>query len=113
LHWECGHRWSTCRYLHQVTWWEVVLEAKEWIEHTWLLKYVLMHMPLLRAKQGKVDWHIIHTILRICLVHLVIPTISRIFPENQMNLMLVWYHYCFYAWYDLVVAYDIFVGLWS
>jgi hypothetical protein len=26
--------------------------------------------------------------------------------------MLLWYHYCFYAWLDLVVAYDMFVGLW-
>ena len=71
LHWECGHRRSTCRYLHQATWWEEVLQTKEWIEHTWLLQYVLMHppfydMPLLRAKQGKVDWHVIHPLLRTC-----------------------------------------------
>jgi hypothetical protein len=44
LHWKCGHRWSTCWYLYQATWWEEVLQAKEWIEHTWLLKYVLMHL---------------------------------------------------------------------
>ena len=64
LHWECGHRRSTCRYVHQATWWEEVLQAKEWIEHTWLLKYVLMHphlyyMPLLRTKQGKIGWHVL------------------------------------------------------
>jgi hypothetical protein len=32
LHWECGHRWSTCRYIHQASWWEEVLQAKKWIE---------------------------------------------------------------------------------
>jgi hypothetical protein len=21
LHWECWHRWSACRYLHQAIWW--------------------------------------------------------------------------------------------
>ena len=42
LHRECGHRRSTCRHIHQATWWEEVLQAKEWIEHTWLLQYVLI-----------------------------------------------------------------------
>ena len=31
--------------------------------------------------------------------------------ENQMILMIIWYHYYFYAYFDLVVAYDMFVGL--
>jgi hypothetical protein len=57
FNWECGHQWSTCRYLHQATWWEEVLQAKELIEHTWLLKYVLMHphyMTCLSFEQSKV-----------------------------------------------------------
>jgi len=33
--------------------------------------------------------------------------------KNQINLMLVWYHYCFLASIDLVVAYDMFMGLES
>jgi hypothetical protein len=70
-------------------------------------------MPLLRAKQGKVDWHVIHPWLRTCLVHLVIPIMSWLIHKNQMNLMLVGYHYCLYASYDLVIAYDMFVGLWT
>jgi hypothetical protein len=36
----------------------------------------LYDMPLLRAKQGKIDWHVIHPLLRTYLVHLVIPHIS-------------------------------------
>ena len=117
LYRECGHRRSTCRYLHQATWWEDVLQAKEWIEHTWLLQYVLMHpqlydMPLLRAIQDK-NWLAWHTsLLRTWLVHLDIFCISnRLIHENQMNLIFVWYHYCFYTWLVLVVAYDMFVGL--
>ena len=35
----------------------------------------------------------------------------RLIHENQMNLMFIWYHYCFYAYFDLVVAFDMFVGL--
>jgi hypothetical protein len=30
-----------------------------------------------------------------------------------MILMIVWYHYLLYAWNDLAVAYDMFVGLWT
>ena len=57
FNWECGHQWSTCWYVHQATWWEKVLQAKEWIEHTWLLKYVLMqpyYMTCLSFEQSKV-----------------------------------------------------------
>jgi hypothetical protein len=79
------------------------LQAKEWVEHIGFLKYVLMHPHLL--------WHGIHTLLRTCLVHQVIPHVYMLIHKNQMNLMLVWYHYCFYAWFDVVVAYDMFVGL--
>ena len=64
LDWECGHRWSTCWYIHQATWWEEVLQAKEWIEHIWLLKYVLMHphyMTCLSFNQSKVSWLTCHS----------------------------------------------------
>ena len=77
LHWECRHWRTTCRYIHQAIGWEKVLQAKEWVEHIGFLKYVLMHphlydMPLLRAIQGK-SWLAWHTsLLRTCLVHLVI-----------------------------------------
>jgi hypothetical protein len=37
---------------------------------------LLYDMPLIRAKQGKVDWHVIHPLLRTYLVHLVIPIMS-------------------------------------
>jgi hypothetical protein len=78
-------------------------------------------MPLLRAIQGK-SWLAWHTsLLRTCLVHLVIFSILlgsfkwfyfiRLIHENQMNLMFIWYHYCFYAWHDLVIAYDMFMSL--
>ena len=113
LHWECRHRRSTCRYIHQAIRWEKVLQALEWVEHIGFLKYVLMHpphlydMPLLRAIQGK-SWLAWHTsLLRTCLAHLVTFLISlgpfkwfyfiRLIHENQMNLMFIWYHYCFYA----------------
>ena len=117
LHWECGHRRSTCRYIHQAIRWEKVLQAKEWVEHIGFLKYVLMHPPhlydkhLLRAIQGKsrLAWHT--SLLRTCLVHLDIFEFNRLIHENQMNLMFIWYHYCFYAWLSLVIAYDMFVGL--
>ena len=33
----------------------------------------------------------------------------RLIHKNQMILMSIWYHYCFYAWLDLVIAYDLFV----
>ena len=118
----------TCGYIHQATWWEEVLQAKEWVEHIGFLKYVLMHphlydMSLFRAIQGK-SWLAWHTsLLRTCLVHLVTFSILlglfkwfnfiRLIHENQMNLMIIWYHYCFYAWLDLVVSYDMFVGLWT
>jgi hypothetical protein len=36
----------------------------------------LYDMPLLQAKQGKVVWHVIHPLLRTCLVHPVIPIMS-------------------------------------
>ena len=35
-----------------------------------------------------------------------ISHLNRLIHENQMNLMIVWYHYCFYAYFGLVVAYD-------
>jgi hypothetical protein len=81
FNWEYGHRRSTCRYIHQATWWEEILQAKKWIEYIGFLKYVLMHphlydMPLLWAKQGKIDCHDIYSLLRTCLVHLVIPIMS-------------------------------------
>ena len=81
----------------------------------------LHDMPLLRAIQGK-SWLAWYTsLLRTCLVHLVIFSILlwpfkwfyfiRLIHENQMNLMFIWYHYCFYAWLNLMVAYDMFMGL--
>ena len=117
LYWECGHQWSTYRYIHQAIGWENVLQAKEWVEHIGFLKYVLMHPPhsydmsLLRAIQGKrwLAWHT--SLLRTCLVHLDIFEFNRLIHENQMNLIVVWYHYCFFAWFGLVVSYDMFVGL--
>ena len=64
LYWECRHRRSICRYIHQAIGWEKVLQAKGWVEHIGFLKYVLMHphlydMPLLQAIQGKscLAWH--------------------------------------------------------
>ena len=39
-----------------------------------------------------------------------ISHLKRLIHENQMNLMIVWYHYSFYAYFELVVAYDMFVG---
>ena len=128
LHRECGHQRSTCRYIHQATWWKEVLQAKEWVEHIGFLKYVLMHPPpthmtCLSFEQSKVkvDWHDIHLLLRTWLVHLVTFSILlgpfkwfyfiRLIHENQMILISIWYHYCFYAWLDLVVAYDMFMGL--
>jgi hypothetical protein len=77
----------------------------------WCTPPHLYDMPLLQSIQGK-SWLAWHTsLLRTCLVHLVIFTFNRLIHENQMNLMIVWYHYCFYAWLDLVLAYDMFVGL--
>ena len=58
INWECRHRRSTCRHIHQAIRWEEVLQVMEWVEHIGFLKYVLMRphlygMPLLRAIQGK------------------------------------------------------------
>ena len=66
--------------IHQATWWEEVLQAKEWIEHTWLLKYVLTlphYMTCLSFEQSKVKLFDMSFILCwTCLVHLVIPYLS-------------------------------------
>ena len=126
LHWECRHQRSTYWHIHQAIGWEKVLQAKEWVEYIGFLKYMLMHpphlydTPLLRAIQGK-SWLAWHTsLLRTCLVHLVIFSILlgtfkwfyfRLIHENQMILMSLWYHYCFYVWLDLVMAYNMFMGL--
>jgi hypothetical protein len=115
LHWECRHWRSTCRYIHQAIGWEKVLQAKEWVEHIGFLKYVLMHPPLIwhaspSSYQGKscLAWHtpFAKDMFSVSSHSLCL----RLIPNNQMNLMLLWYHYCFYAWLDLVVAYDIFVA---
>ena len=127
LHWECRHWRLTYRYIHQAIGWEKVLQAKEWVEHIGFLKYVLMHpstyMTCLSFEQSKVkvDWYDNTSLLRTWLVHLVTFSILlgpfkwfyfiRLIHENQMNLMFIWYHYCFNSWFDLVVAYDMFVGL--
>ena len=94
--WECGHRRSTYRYFHQATWRKKILQAKEWIEHTWLLQYVMMHphlydMPLLRVIQGK-SWLAWHTyLLRTCLVHL---DIFHIWIGSFMKIKWIW---CLYG----------------
>ena len=54
FNWECRHRRSTCRHIHQVIGWEKVLQAKEWVEHMdfsnmcWCTLH-LYDMPLLWA----------------------------------------------------------------
>jgi hypothetical protein len=42
-------------------------------------------------------WHVIHPMLRTCLVHLVISCTSKFMYAKRMSLMITWYHYCFYV----------------
>ena len=96
-----------------------------WVKYGFYIGIHCLHQAIIiglhdaswRAKLQSNDYHLlqhskvklidicIHTLLRTWLVHIVIYSDHS--WKIKWFLMFIWYHYCFYAWYDLVVAYNI------